>query len=97
MGIRLPLAQDLGIASGVKPVVTSYPNPVDDFLFINTSSSNTTGAVSVYDMLGNTLLQDSHSTNGFFAIDVSSLSSGLYLVKVYQQEVVVKTIKCIKK
>ena len=97
VGIRLPLAQDLGIASGVKPVVTSYPNPVEDFLFINTSSSNTTGAVSVYDMLGNLLLQDSYSTNGFFAIDVASLSSGLYLVKVYQQEVVVKTIKCIKK
>ena len=97
VGIRLPLAQDLGIASGVKPVVTSYPNPVEDFLFINTASSITTGAVSVYDMLGNLLLQDSHATNGFFAVDVSSLSSGLYLVKVYQQEVVVKTIKCIKK
>ena len=97
VGIRLPLAQDLGIASGVKPVVTSYPNPVEDFLFINTANSSTTDAVFVYDMLGNMLLQDSYATNGFFAVDVASLSSGLYLVKVYQKGVVVKTIKCIKK
>jgi len=97
VGISLPLGQDLGIASALKPSVTSYPNPVDDVLFVNTSNSNTTDAVFVYDMLGNMLLQDSPSANGFFAIDVCSLSSGLYLVKVYQKGVVVKTIKFIKK
>jgi hypothetical protein len=96
VGISLPLGQDLGIASALKPSVTSYPNPVDDVLFVNTSNSNTTDAVFVYDMLGNMLLQDSQSANGFFAIDVSSLSRGLYLVKLYQKGVVVKTIKCIK-
>jgi exonuclease III len=97
VGIRLPLAQELGISSAVKSPVTSYPNPVEDFLFINTASSNKTDAVFVYDMLGNLLLQESQSTNGLFTLKVSSLSSGPYLVKVYQQGVVVKTIKCIKK
>jgi hypothetical protein len=66
VGISLPLGQDLGIASALKPSVTSYPNPVDDVLFVNTSNSNTTDAVFVYDMLGNMLLQDSQSANGFF-------------------------------
>ncbi len=97
VGIRLPLAQELGISSAVTPPITSYPNPVEDFLFINTASSNKTDAVFVYDMLGNLLLQESQSTNGLFTLKVSSLSSGPYLVKVYQQGVVVKTIKCIKK
>ena len=75
VGIRLPLGQDLGIASALKPSVTSYPNPVDDVLFVNTSNSNTTDAVFVFDMLGNTLLQDSQSANGFFAIDVCTVFS----------------------
>ena len=97
VGIRLPLAQELGISSAVKSPVTSYPNPVEDFLFINTASSNKTDAVFVYDMLGNLLLQESQSTNGLFTLKVSSLSSGPYLVKAYQHGVVVKTIKCIKK
>ena len=97
VGIRLPLAQELGISSAVTPPITSYPNPVEDFLFINTASSNKTDAVFVYDMLGNLLLQESQSTNGLFTLKVSSLSSGPYLVKVYQHGVVVKTIKCIKK
>ena len=97
VGIRLPLAQELGISSAVKTPVRSYPNPVEDFLFINTASSNKTDAVFVYDMLGNLLLQESQSTNGLFTLKVSSLSSGPYLVKVYQHGVVVKTIKCIKK
>ena len=97
VGIRLPLAQELGISSAVTSPVTSYPNPVEDFLFINTASSNKTDAVFVYDMLGNLLLQESQSTNGLFTLKVSSLSSGPYLVKAYQHGVVVKTIKCIKK
>ncbi|MGI9593876.1 MAG: endonuclease/exonuclease/phosphatase family protein [Patiriisocius sp.] len=97
VGISLPLGQELGIASILKPSVRSYPNPVDDLLFVNTTNSNTTDAVFVYDMLGNMLLQDSPSATGFYAIDVSSLSSGLYLIKAFQRGVLVNTIKFIKK
>jgi len=97
VGISLPLGQELGIASVLKPSVKSYPNPVDDLLFVNTTNSNTTDAVFVYDMLGNMLLQDSPSANGFYAIDVSSLSSGLYLIKAFQRGILVNTIKFIKK
>ena len=97
VGISLPLGQELGIASVLKPSVKSYPNPVDDLLFVNTTNSNTTDAVFVYDMLGNMLLQDSPSATGFYAIDVSSLSSGLYLIKAFQRGVFVNTIKFIKK
>ena len=97
VGISLPLGQELGIASVLKPSVRSYPNPVDDLLFVNMTNSNTTDAVFVYDMLGNMLLQDSPSATGFYAIDVSSLSSGLYLIKAFQRGVLVNTIKFIKK
>ena len=97
VGISLPLGQELGIASVLKPSVKSYPNPVDDLLFVNTTNLNTTDAVFVYDMLGNMLLQDSSSATGFYAIDVSSLSSGLYLIKAFQRGVLVNTIKFIKK
>lgn len=97
VGISLPLGQELGIASVLKPSVKSYPNPVDDLLFVNTTNSNTTDAVFVYDMLGNMLLQDSQSATGFYAIDVSSLSSGFYLIKAFQRGVLVNTIKFIKK
>ena len=97
VGISLPLGQELGIASVLKPSVKSYPNPVDDLLFVNTTNSNTTDAVFVFDMLGNMLLQDSPSASGFYGIDVSSLSSGLYLIKAFQRGVLVNTIKFIKK
>ena len=97
VGIFLPLGQELGIASVLKPSVKSYPNPVDDLLFVNTTNSNTTDAVFVFDMLGNMLLQDNPSATGFYAIDVSSLSSGLYLIKAFQRGILVNTIKFIKK
>ena len=97
VGISLPLGQELGIASVLKPSVKSYPNPVDDLLFVNTTNSNTTDAVFVFDMLGNMLLQDNPSATGFYAIDVSSLSSGLYLIKAFQRGILVNTIKFIKK
>ena len=54
-----------------------YPNPVTDFLNIETTSENAT--FKVYNLLGQTVLQGSLNNKG---IDVSKINSGNYVLEV---------------
>ncbi len=69
-----------------------YPNPVQDVL--NISTSNSVDAIAVYDVLGKLVLATTPGTISS-TIDVSSLQSGVYLVKVTIAGAS-KTVKVIK-
>jgi hypothetical protein len=77
------------------PTIDIYPNPAQDFLYINVEKYNTNQEIKIVDVLGNTLysqvLMDSKTK-----IDMSSFSSGVYLVK-FKDKNYTKTIKIIKK
>lgn len=56
----------------------SFLNPVDDYLYLTSNSA--IDKVEIYTMMGNQVLQTNTETN---LIDVSNLSSGIYLLTVY--------------
>jgi len=69
---------------GIDEVILSknlqlYPNPITDQLFINGTNTLNIQSLQLYDVLGKQVLQELHN---FEKIDVSSLKSGVYLVKI---------------
>ncbi len=62
-------------------LITLYPNPASDVLYINNKSSQSITAVSVYSITGK-LITSVHVASSAHPIDVSRLQSGIYLVKV---------------
>ncbi|MDW5290821.1 discoidin domain-containing protein [Formosa sp. PL04] len=61
-----------------------YPNPVSDIITIDFKSSNT-AKMQIIDYLGKTVISD-EIQNGTKSIDLSHLSSGLYFIKVSNQQ-----------
>lgn len=61
-----------------------YPNPTEAYLSINLGNYQATNTnVKVYDVTGRVLIQSNFTTNeSIIQIDMSQLSSGLYLVEV---------------
>jgi len=72
--------------------VTMYPNPVQNFLFIRSSYPIT--RVQVYSLLGD-LVKD-ELDNDVKRVNMSSLNSGIYMIKIYSNQFFV-TKKLIKK
>lgn len=72
--------------------VTMYPNPVKNFLFIRSNYPIT--RVQVYSLLGD-LVKDELG-NDVERINMSSLNSGIYMIKIYSNQFFV-TKKLIKK
>jgi alpha-glucosidase len=70
--------------SGNDPEMTLYPNPADDFVFLELNDSSVTKAeVSLFSMEGKKLFtQDLYSTNGIFRVNVAPIPSGVYFVTV---------------
>ncbi|TBN13767.1 S8 family serine peptidase [Hyunsoonleella pacifica] len=74
--------------------ISLYPNPVEDVLFVNLSSEDASAIISIYSILGrrvNSFLVSAENNK----IDISSISSGLYIAKIDMNNVS-KTIKIIK-
>jgi len=57
--------------------VSLYPNPVKDILNIDLLDNTSISSVKIYDLQGKLLLEKASND-----IDVSSLSAGLYLIKI---------------
>jgi len=72
-----------GIADAIVEGFKMYPNPVENTLHL--SAVNTIDALSVYNMLGQEVLQSTPSTTEV-ALDMSSLPTGTYIVKVQAGE-----------
>lgn len=63
--------------------VTVYPNPATDIIYVNTGFEGA-AKVQIYSLDGSLVLSTQISASGE-AIDVSRLSSGLYIIKVNNQ------------
>lgn len=70
-----------------------YPNPVRDILNVSLDTAIT--SIAIYTILGQEVITKTLNTNEG-NIDVSSLASGTYFVKVYADKLI-KTLKVIKK
>lgn len=83
-----------GVYSNKQSRVTIYPNPVSDFLHIQ--SVSTISKAELFDVLGKSVKTPdfSVSQNG---IDVSSVKPGVYFLKLYNRNELVGTAKIIKK
>lgn len=69
----------LAVNNFTKDVFSLYPNPVTDVLNIN--SKTEVSNVTIYDILGKQIISQSPNMNSP-QIDMSSLSAGVYMVKV---------------
>ncbi|MDI9308751.1 MAG: T9SS type A sorting domain-containing protein [Limnohabitans sp.] len=69
-----------------------YPNPVNDFIKIESSNSIIINKIDVVDVSGKVLIE---KTNAFEEIDMSQLSTGIYLIKINSREgaIIKKVIK----
>lgn len=75
----ISVGEVLGVKQNAIAGLNMYPNPVSNgTLFINSNSSEAK-SISVYDVLGKQVL-NSKTSNG--AVNVSSLKSGSYIVKI---------------
>jgi hypothetical protein len=72
--------------------VIIYPNPVSNIVYIENKSFNKITSLNIYNLLGKLVLS---TTENFHQLDVSSLKSGLYFLKVQTEkgEVTKKLIK----
>lgn len=61
-----------------KPKINLYPNPVDNFLFIE--GSNPINKLKIIDLLGKTKLEFDNINQKNFSINTTSLSKGVYFV-----------------
>jgi uncharacterized delta-60 repeat protein len=62
-----------------KNLVSIYPNPINDVLFINNYSASTV-EVSIFDLNGKMILK-SAVANGINKMDVSTLTAGVYMIE----------------
>ena len=83
--LQLALNLTLGIAGDdFNTSVKVFPNPVKEHLFFKMPSNETFLKVMVFDMLGKQVLH--HSVDAVTnQLDVSSLSKGLYLLKIHSK------------
>lgn len=81
----------LGTDTPVMEKITLYPNPATDVFTINTAAAK----VEVYSITGQ-LVKTFGSNASYHIYDVSSLSKGIYLVKVTDNSNRQKTVKLVK-
>ena len=61
------------------PMVSFYPNPVKDFLFVQTSSNQAVN-VSIDNLLGEQLMNINEASSKVFPIDLSNIPSGMFII-----------------
>ncbi len=83
----------LGISDLTSVNFNYYPNPVDEVFTIQ--SKTAIESISVYNLMGQVVLKPSAISHG--EIDLSTLNSGIYLVKVTFDGGYSETLKIVKK
>ena len=80
--------------------VTIHPNPSEQYLRVTIKGSGTKGKVLVYDILGKLLLDgeqfDLLAGKATWTHDVSDWRGGTYVVRVLEDESVIKTLRFVK-
>ncbi|MFA5555862.1 MAG: S8 family serine peptidase [Flavobacteriaceae bacterium] len=89
--INLSTSNNQSIAGNIK----IYPNPTSDFLYFISSESNiSVDKVEIYDTIGKRVFASELNNN---SIDISNLTPGVYMVKIYSEDGGYVTKKIIKK
>lgn len=90
------LAVDYNVAVGVSPIsrgqdlIRAYPQPFGDILYIDTHLLKTPlQGISLYDLAGRKLLEQSAGGTSVHRLELSSLAPGPYLLKVETRDAVV--------
>jgi hypothetical protein len=73
--------------------ISLFPNPTNDRVFVNSSSSLAISKIEIYSVSGK-LLQTQNSN--FNEISLENFSTGLYFAKIYSQSDVSQTFKIVK-
>lgn len=85
------------VSNGILPDFAVYPNPTQDYLFLQSPEMVKRYYYTVSDISGKTILVGKWSQNSFgpSKIDMSSLQKGLYFVKLSGDRMnrVVKVVK----
>ncbi|SDS28393.1 Por secretion system C-terminal sorting domain-containing protein [Formosa sp. Hel1_31_208] len=68
----------LSVEDNLQELISIYPNPIEDTLFLNVPSFITISDVKIYDALGKSISVNIRNNQ----IDVSALNSGLYFMKI---------------
>ncbi len=64
-----------------EPEFKIYPNPASNILIVSNNSEITIGAIEIYDYLGNLVLKYENKNENKIQLNLSSLTSGIYLIK----------------
>ncbi len=64
-----------------EPTIEAYPNPMGDYIYVNSKYIDKSSTISIMDMSGKVLISKPFSDK----VDVSSLKNGLYILKVKSQ------------
>lgn len=75
----ISVSETLGVKQNAIAGLNMYPNPVSNGTLYITSNSSDAKTVAVYDILGKQVLNSKTSNN---AVNVSTLKSGAYIVKI---------------
>lgn len=78
--IRCVAEDNVNVAEYNPDEVKAYPNPVSDFLFLE--NADDAQSISIFDMAGREYTQQVKVAANRVTVDLSSLKSGLYLVKI---------------
>jgi hypothetical protein len=80
-----------------KEVLNAYPNPAQQYLNVSLNGLNTSSNIKIFDDKGKEVLSKriKNIQNQDIIVDISSLSGGLYLVKL-DDDTILKTIKILK-
>lgn len=65
--------------NSANPILNFYPNPVKDYLFVQTYLNEVIN-VSIYNLLGEQLLNIKEAPSKTFSIDLSSIPSGMLII-----------------
>ena len=71
--------------------ISVYPNPANETLFIN--ASETMAKVNIVNQMGETVMHQNISNRNDINLDVSDLTSGLYLLQIVFSDNTIKTYK----
>ena len=92
---RFTLPEGMGIESRFKPdVISAFPCPASDQININGIKENQFHFI-IYDLLGKVVIESTnHLTNS--PIDIKKLNNGVYILKIYKNNVAFNSFKIIK-
>jgi hypothetical protein len=84
--------------TGIDVTALIYPNPTKDFIMLNTQGFNLNTGLNSYQLYNyqGKLLNNSIIENTNTKINLSTLSSSVYILKVFANEKLLKTFKILK-